>query len=345
MPVIAGPTASGKTSVAIEVARRLDGEIISMDSRQAYRGFAVGTAAPSAGELAAAPHHGVGFLDPHERYGAGRFARLAADWIAGIRARRRVPLLAGGTGLFLRALTHPMFEEPPLDPARRAALHAWLEGLEGGEMARWAARLDPALAARRRPLDRQRAARTVELALLTGAPLTRWMTSAPPARPPLRTATYVLEWPGPVLRERIERRTETLIRGGAWPEEVRALLTRGLDGARAFDALGYAEVAALVRGEAGVAETVERVSRATWRYARRQRTWFRHQVPEDAVVLRALDGSTTPGQLARRIAADRRAGSQPVARPRVSAPGSHTAAACLRRDTEMKPGTTMKPGR
>ena len=304
MPAIAGPTASGKTSVAIEVARRLDGEIISLDSRQAYRGFVIGTAAPSAGELAAAPHHGVGFLDPHERYGAGGFARLAARWLSGIRARGRVPILAGGTGLFLRALTHPMFEEPPLDPARRAALHARLDRLEREELVRWAARLDPVLAARRRPLDRQRAARAVELALLTGVPLPRWVTSAPTERPPLRTATYVLDWPAPLLRERIARRAEALIRGGAWPEEVRDLLARGLDGSRAFDALGYADVAALVRGEAGVDETVDRVSRATWRYARRQRTWFRHQVPENAVVLDSLDGSTTPGQLARRIAND-----------------------------------------
>ena len=304
MPAIAGPTASGKTSVAIEVARRLDGEIISMDSRQAYRGFVIGTAAPSARELAAAPHHGVGFLDPHERYGAGRFARLAARWLSEIRARGCVPILAGGTGLFLRALTHPMFEEPPLDPARRAALHARLDRLEREELVRWAARLDPVLAARHRPLDRQRAARTVELALLTGVPLTRWMTSAPTERPPLRTATYVLDWPAPLLRERIARRAETLIRGGAWPEEVRDLLARGLDGSRAFDALGYADVAALLRGEAGVDETVDRVSRATWRYARRQRTWFRHQVPGNAVVLDSLDGSTTPGQLARRIATD-----------------------------------------
>ncbi len=304
VPAIAGPTASGKTSVAIEVARRLDGEIISMDSRQAYRGFAVGTAAPSAGELAAAPHHGVGFLDPHERYGAGRFARLATRWLSEIRTRGRVPILAGGTGLFLRALTHPMFEEPPLDPARRAALHAWLDRLERGELVRWASRLDPPLAARHRPLDRQRAARTAELALMTGEPLTHWMTRAPAERPPLRTAIFVLEWPAPLLRERIARRAEALVRGGAWLEEVRGLLARGLDGSRAFDALGYADVAALVRGEADVDETIERVSRATWRYARRQRTWFRHQLPEDAVVLEVLDESTTPGQLARRIATD-----------------------------------------
>lgn len=301
VPAIVGPTASGKTSVAIELARLLGGEIISMDSRQAYRGFAVGTAAPSSGELAAARHLGVGFLDPRERYGAGRFARRASDWLTEIRARGSVPILAGGTGLFLRALTHPMFEEPSLDPARRARLHARLDRLEREELLRWATRLDPVLAGRR-PLDRQRAARTVELTLLTGEPLTRWMASGPTERPPLRTSTYVLEWPATRLRERIAARANALIRGGTWPDEVRGLLARGLDSSCAFDALGYSDVAALVRGEADIEETIERVSTATWRYARRQRTWFRHQVPGDAVVLHALDGSTTPGQLARRIA-------------------------------------------
>lgn len=302
VPTIVGPTASGKTAVAIALARRLGGEIVSVDSRQAYRGFAAGTAAPSADELAAAPHHGVGFLGPGERYGAGRFARLATRWLIEIRGRGHVPILAGGTGLFLRALTHPMFEEPPMDPGRRARLHAWLDRLEPDQVVRWAARLDPSLADRRRPLDRQRAARTVELALMTGEPLTRWITHAPVERAPLQTAIWVLEWSAPALRERIARRTDMLIRGGAWPKEVRGLLARGLEGSHAFDALGYADVAALVRGEAAIDETIERVSKATWRYARRQRTWFRHQLPERGVVSHALDGSTTSEQLARRIA-------------------------------------------
>ena len=300
-PVLAivGPTATGKTAVAIEVARCLGGEIISMDSRQAYRGFGVGTASPSAAEQAAAPHHGVGFLDPHERYGAGRFARLASRWIADIRARGGVPVLAGGTGLFLRALTHPMFEEPAFDPARRERLHAWLDGLERDELVRWAARLDGSLAGRSRPLDRQRAARTVELALLSGRPLTRWIESGRTERPPLPTATWVLDLAAPLLRERIRHRAEALIRDGAWAGEVRDLLSRGLEGSRAFDALGYADVAGLVRGRADIEETIERVSTSTWRYARRQRTWFRHQLPDDAVV---LDASTGPEQLGRHIA-------------------------------------------
>ena len=299
VPAIVGPTASGKTAIAIDVARELGGEIISMDSRQAYDGFAIGTAAPTAAELAAAAHHGVGLLDPHERYGAGRFARLATAWISDIRGRGLVPILAGGTGLFLRALTHPMFEEPAFDPQRRGRLHDWLAELEGGELLRWATRLDPSLAARKRPLDRQRAARTIELALLSGEPLSGWMASGRTERPPLRTATWVLEVPAPLLRERIRRRADGLIRGGAWPLEVRGLLSRGLEDSRAFNALGYADVAAFVRGHAGLEETIERVCAATWRYARRQRTWFRHQLPGDAV---ALDGLTKSGQLARRIA-------------------------------------------
>ena len=316
VPAIVGPTASGKTAVAIALARRVGGEVISMDSRQAYRGLVVGTAAPAPEELAAARHHGVGFLDPRERYGAGRFARLATGWIADVRARGAVPILAGGTGLFLRALTHPMFEEPALGAKRRGRLGAWLDGLDRGELARWAARLDPALACRGRPLDRQRAARTVELALLSGRPLSGWMASGRTERPPLAVAAYVLDLPAPVLRARIRDRAEALIRGGAWPAEVGELLARGLEGARAFDALGYADIAALVRGDADMEETIGRVFAATWRYARRQRTWFRHQLPPGAVV---LDASATPEQLARDIAAGWRAAAAAAAPERGAA--------------------------
>lgn len=295
---IVGPTASGKTGLAIDVARRLGGEIISMDSRQAYRGFEIGTAAPTLAERDAAPHHGVGFLDPCERYGAGRFVRRAAEWLGGIEARGGVPILAGGTGLFLRALTHPMFEEPALDPARRARLDEWLGGSEGAELSRWAVRLDPQLVGRAAPLDRQRASRTVELALLTGSPLSWWMANGPSDRPPLPTRVYVLEVPPEILRDRIRRRTRDMLAGGAWQDEVERIVAEGLQASRAFDAVGYADVAALVGGEISVSETVDRVFAATWQYARRQRTWFRHKLPEGSIV---LDGSMPSEQLGRLI--------------------------------------------
>lgn len=295
---IVGPTASGKTTLAIEVAGALDGEIISMDSRQAYRGFRVGTAAPDDEELARAPHHGVSFLSPEERYGAGRFARLAHEWMAGIRSRGRVPILAGGTGLFLRALTHPVFREPDIDETRRAALEAWAHGRSDDEVARWAARLDPRLEERLGTVDRQRAGRTLELALLAGRPLSWWIEHGTPERPPLEPLVAVVEMPGETLRARIRRRVERMLGSGAWEEEVEGLRARGLEGSQAFEALGYRDVAALVRGETTREEVLEEVVSRTWAYARRQRTWFRHQVPGNTI---RLDGSMATDQLAPRV--------------------------------------------
>ncbi|MDX1393382.1 MAG: tRNA (adenosine(37)-N6)-dimethylallyltransferase MiaA [Gemmatimonadota bacterium] len=299
---IVGPTASGKTAVAIEVARELDGEIVSADSRQAYRGFQVGTAAPTERELVAAPHHGVAFLDPDERYGAGRFVELWDHARAGIEARGRVPILAGGTGLFLRALTHPMFREPEMAPEWRERLRGWLDGIAAADLGRWAARLDPGLADDRTPsaaTDPQRAHRTVELALASGRPLSWWIEHGTPARPPFDGPVFALDLPGEALRARIRERARAMLDGGAWEAETRRLEAEGLSGSRAFDAIGYREVLGLTRGEIEREEALERIFAATWAYARRQRTWFRHQLPPDAV---RLDASSATGHLSRRIA-------------------------------------------
>ncbi len=296
---IAGPTASGKTSLAVAVARALDGEVISLDSRQAYRGFRVGTAAPGPDDLAAAPHHGVGFLDPSEPYGAGRFARLARGWIGEIRARRRVPILAGGTGLFLRALTDPVFAEPPIDPDRRRRLREWLDARDSDLVRHWADRLDPELAARLASVDRQRAARTIELALFTGRPLSWFIDHGEPEHPPLELLIYAIELPSEELRSRIASRASDSL--PAWMDEVRELRNRNLGGSAAFEALGYQHVLALEEGRLEREEALERIVSDTWAYARRQRTWFRHQLPAEAV---RLDGSQPTDQLARRIARD-----------------------------------------
>src|SRR5690606_20214232 len=141
--VITGPTATGKTALSIEVAAALDGEIISMDSRQVYRGMDIGTAKPTPSQRARVPHHGLDIVDPDQRYSAGRFAADARRWIAEIRARGRVPLLVGGTGFFLRALTHPLFTEPEMPEPVRGRLHRYLRALPEGELRRWLARLDP----------------------------------------------------------------------------------------------------------------------------------------------------------------------------------------------------------
>lgn len=299
---VVGPTATGKTAVAAEVARRLDGEIVSVDSRQAYRGMEVGTAAPSARLRREVPHHGVAFLSPGERYGAGRFARRARRWIREIRSRGRVPILAGGTGFFLKALTDPVFEEPEMDEERREALRAWMDGSPDQLLLRWARRLDPLLAERLDPLDPQRASRTLELALLSGRPLSWWHDHGEPEAPPLRARIYVLELATEPHRERIERRTRGLLEGG-WRREVRALREAGHGpDSPALDALGYRDVARLVDGEIDREEAVERIARDTWQYARSQRTWFRHQVPEDDTV--RLDAAEPVEQLADLIESD-----------------------------------------
>lgn len=298
MLAIVGPTASGKTSLAIAVAQRIQGEIISLDSRQAYHGFVVGTAAPAEAELEAAPHHGVGFLDPHERYGAGRFVRAFDGWRAEIEARGRVPILAGGTGLFLRALTHPMFREPDHPPGARDAIEAWLADASDERVRTWASRLDPDLAGGETAIDRQRAGRTIELALLTGRGLSWWIEHGPVERPPIEPLTFVLDPGTERLRERIRARTEAMLAEDAWQDEVRALTEAGHSDTPAFEALGYGAVAALIRGERTRAETVDRIFASTWRYARRQRTWFRHQLPASHVV---LDASESTEQLAARI--------------------------------------------
>lgn len=310
---VMGPTATGKTSVALELAERLDGEIVSVDSRQAYRGMEVGTAAPSPEDRARVPHHGVAFLDPGERYSAGRFARLARGWLRGIEARGRIPILAGGTGFFLRALTDPVFEEPSMAEERRTALRAWCRRQPKDRLRAWARRLDPELADRLDHLDPQRCARTLELALLSGRPVSWWQRHGEPEAPPLEALVVVLEAPADVLKARIGTRAARLLRGG-WPEEVRSLREAGFRrGDRPFSALGYEAVAAFVDGEVDEAGALERICTATWQYARRQRTWFRHQVAEERTL--RLDARKPVGELASRAArAWRRSEPRPAVR-------------------------------
>ncbi|HSJ31945.1 MAG TPA: tRNA (adenosine(37)-N6)-dimethylallyltransferase MiaA [Longimicrobiales bacterium] len=283
--VITGATATGKTAVAVEVAQRLGGEIISLDSRQVYRFMDIGTAKASEAERAGIPHHGLDIIDPDERFNAGRFAALARGWIADIRGRGRVPILAGGTGFFLRALTHPMFEEPRLDPAAKEAWKRYLSELPGDEVARWARTLDADAAARAG--DRQRLARIVEVVMLTGRTLRSLQREAPPAAPPIDARVFVLDLPRDQLYRRIELRVDSMIRAGL-AAEVRALMARGYDEtAPGLNATGYIELLPHLRGERSLEEAVALIKAATRRYARRQTTWLRHQLPAGAVRLAA----------------------------------------------------------
>jgi tRNA dimethylallyltransferase len=299
--LILGPTATGKTALALEVARLLDGEVISADSRQAYRGLEVGTAAPTPWERAAVPHHGVAFLEPGERYGAGRFARLCRRWVSDIEARGRVPIIAGGTGFFVRALLQPVFREPDLDVKRRSCLESCLSELPLEEVRRWVQRLDPALGVRLPVVDRQRAGRTLELALLTGRSLTWWQRHAPPEAEAVRARTWVLRLEAEAHRARIEKRVRLMLDSG-WVEEVESLFSNGHGpDSPAMTSIGYAHVWRFARGEISRDEAVKAIVGDTWQYARRQRTWFRHQLEDGAI---RVEANTDAEELARRIAAD-----------------------------------------
>lgn len=300
VPVLVGPTGAGKTALATALSRLLPIEIVSADSRQVYGGLAIGTAAPSAADLAAAPYHGVGFVDPRERYSAGRFARDATEWIAAIAARNRTPLVVGGTGFYLRALFDGLFEEPRLDPRRRARLAVWLGGLSGAEAVRWARRLDPRFGGG----GAQRACRAIEIAVLAGRSLSTLQAERPPATPGFRPWYAVLTRDRAALHERIARRTRAMLETG-WIEEVRRVLAEGVPrDAPGLLAVGYREIVAHLEGRLTAKAMEEAIVQSTRRYAKRQDTWFRHQLRGPLV---RLDAAVEPAVLAQAVSAGYRA--------------------------------------
>jgi tRNA dimethylallyltransferase len=295
--VIAGPTASGKSDVAVEVARLVGGEVISFDSRQVYRGMNIGTAKPTAAEQGGIRHHGFDLVDPSERFNAGRFADLARRWLSEIRSRATVPVLAGGTGFFLRALTHPMFAEPVADASLREAWKRYLREVPVETLVRWAAALDPAHTVR--PVDRQRLSRLIEIALITGRPLSWWHRTAPVPPPAIDPLVFVLDLPRDLLTRRIDQRVDRMLQAGL-VDEVRALLDAGYtDRDPGFKTTGYLEVLSSLRGERPLAEAADQIRATTRQYARRQVTWLRHQLPPHAVW---LDATPSPVDIAALIA-------------------------------------------
>lgn len=276
--VITGPTASGKSALAMRLAEHFPLTIVSADSRQIYRGFDIGTAKASAHELASVPHRGIDIVDPAERYSAAAWAAAADGWISGSRAAGREPLVVGGTGFYIRALVAPLFEEPPLDQESRAALGAVLAALDTGELRRWVAALDPS----RAHLGRAQLLRAIEVALLSGVPISEWHRRAPGA--PGRRVRYLVLDPGEMLAGRIEERVWRMLEAG-WEAEVGELLERIPPGAPAWNASGYRAVRDLVEDSMTRAAAVERTVRDTRQYAKRQRTWIRNQLRTNNVTL------------------------------------------------------------
>ena len=288
---ITGPTASGKSALAVAVARGLGGEVVSADSRQVYLGMDIGTAKPTTGAREGIPHHGFDRVSPAERYSAGRFAREARQWIAEIRARGRVPVVAGGTGFYLRALTQPLFEEPDLGEIERSRLRARLAGRDVAELRRWVSMLEPASpaldTAGRGGGGRQRFLRAIEVAILTGRPLGWWQRNRPAREAGVPARYVVLEWPRDELYRRIDRRACDMVRAG-WVDEVRRLVARGFGAdSPGVTATGYGDILSHVEGRMALEDALESTRRATRAYARRQLTWLRNQLPADALRLRA----------------------------------------------------------
>lgn len=286
-PAIAvmGPTASGKTAFALDCAERFGGEILSVDSALVYRGLDIGAAKPTADEQASVPHHMLDLRDPWQPYSAAEFAEDARRAIDGILARGRLPILAGGTGLYFHALLHGLAPMPEADPSLRAAIEA--EARERGWQALHAelAKVDPVAAARIHATDPQRIQRALEVFRASGRPISAWQREAARTRFPARVLKLVLAPPDRAeLHARIEYRFDAMLAAG-FLGEVRAL--RALPGMRAVDkpldlpairAVGYRQAWEHLDGATDAAAFRERAIAATRQLAKRQLTWLRGEL-------------------------------------------------------------------
>jgi tRNA dimethylallyltransferase len=283
--LIAGPTASGKSAVALALARKFGGTVINADSMQVYRDLRVLTARPSESEQAQAPHALFGCVDGAVNFSAGRWLIEAAASAAGVFAEGRPALFVGGTGLYFRALTEGLSEIPVVPDDVRADVRARAGALPGAALHAELARLDPAGAARLRPRDRQRILRALEVLAATGRPLGSFYGAR--AAPPLAAGRWKGLFLAPErqkLNEAIDRRFDAMLNAGAL-EEVAALARRQLDPALpVMRALGAPPLIAHLSGGLSLPEAARRAKLDTRRYAKRQFTWARHQMPEFAWV-------------------------------------------------------------
>ncbi len=280
-----GPTASGKSAYALELAQRLDGEIVSVDSALVYRGLDIGAAKPTREELMQVPHHLIDLREPWQPYSAAEFALDARKAIDAIVAKGKLPILAGGTGLYFRALLDGLAEMPDADEAMRAAIAA--EADERGWAALHAelAQVDPAAAARIHATDAQRIQRALEVYRLSGKPISAWQREAQRTRLPLKILKLALSPPQrAVLHERIERRFDAMLDAG-FLDEVRVLRAlpelaahpRPLD-LPALRAVGYRQAWEYLDGDCDAATFRERAIAATRQLAKRQFTWLRGEL-------------------------------------------------------------------
>ena len=272
---IGGPTGIGKTEVAVELALRRDGEIISADSMQVYRPLRVGTAKPTPEERRGIPYHGIDLIDLDETFHLGAFIDMADRLIAEMAARGRHPIVAGGTGLYIKGLLQGVFEAPPVDRALRERLNA-RAAAEGPEaLHAELGRVDPEAAAAIAPRDAIRITRALEIWGQTGKPISQLWREARARRSRYPYHLFVLTCDREVLYERINRRVEAMFRAGL-ADEVQRLLAEGASPhCHAFKALGYRHVVAWLEGRIDEDEAIAEMQKHTRHYAKRQMTWFR----------------------------------------------------------------------
>jgi tRNA dimethylallyltransferase len=287
---VLGPTASGKSALGLALAERLGGEIVTCDSQQVYIGMDIGTDKPTREQRRRVPHHGLDLCHPDEPFHAARWAALARAAIKSIAGRGRLPIVVGGTGLYYRALTSGLFDAPPPDPTRRER-HRELRDRDGIEAlrARLAA-VDPEAASGIAPRDFVRISRALEVYEQTGVAITTLRRQAAPPRD-LSPTVLLLDPPPAELRLRITARVEAMIAAG-FLDEVRALRAAGYGPTlRPLQALGYRQLGAVLDGGMSIADAAAETIRATFAYARRQRTWFKKEPAAARFAAPAIDAA------------------------------------------------------
>jgi tRNA dimethylallyltransferase len=270
--IIAGSTASGKTELAVNLAQEFDAEIVGADSRQIYRGMLIGTGAPSPHQLAEVPHHLIGFHDPAQRYSAAQYAMDASRVIEDIHRRGKRAIVVGGTGFYIRALTGNVSLAPRYDEALRSRLALEAKMHPPQFLHQWLALRDPARAAALHPTDTYRVLRALEIALGAPQPASREAALPTLASQGIESMLVFLEVPWAVIDQRIAARTGAMLQSGLIEEAERVGAS-----AVAADAVGYPQALAYLRGWSTEEELTATLQRATRRYARRQRAWFRSE--------------------------------------------------------------------